>query len=454
MRILVVGAGKVGFSIAEKLVLEGHSVVVLDRNPETLARISDSIDVLCIEGNGANAAALTEAGADRADIVVAATQSDETNMLCCLLCKRMGTQYAIARIRDPEYTDSLQVLQREMDIDKTVNPEKATALEISRIMRYPYATDLEYFAKGRVEMVAFRAQEGDSVIGIPLCEISRKCKNIPNVLYAACERGENIFIPNGQFIIQPGDKVYVVAETITITAFFDYLGKETLKVRNVMLLGGGRISYYLAREIEPMGINVNLIEIDEEKAAALSVQLPEVNVILGDGTDVGLLKQENLNLMDVFVTLTGRDEENLMMGLMAQKMGVPKVIVKNNRLTYAGLLEGMGLDSSVSPKDITTANVLRYVRGRANVKGTKIERLYRLLNGKAEALEFISREGDSYIGIPLKNLRIREGSLVACIVRRGHVVVPFGHDVIEVGDYVLIITKETGITDLNEVIRK
>lgn len=453
MHILIVGAGKFGYSLAEKLVVEGHSVVMLDKNPDALRR-ADSIDVLCVEGNGANAAALREAGADRTDVVVAATQSDETNMLCCLLCKRMGTQYAIARIRDPEYADSLQILQHDLSIDKTVNPDRATALEISRIMRYPYATELEYFAKGRIEMVAFRAREGDCVTRIPLSEIGSRCKGIPNVLYAVCERGDSVMIPNGNFVIKPGDKVYVVAETITVKNFFDYLGRETLQVKNVMLLGGGRIAYYLARELEPMGISVNLIEINEERAETLSAQLPSANIILGDGTDIDLLRQESLDKMDVFVTLTGRDEENLILGMLALRFGTPKVIVKNSRINYADVLGETALEGCVSPKEITASNVLRYVRSRANVKGTKIHHLYRLLNGKAEALEFIARKGDSYIGIPLRMLRIRDGSLIACIVRNGCVIVPFGNDTIESGDAVLIITTENGITDLSEVIHR
>lgn len=454
MRILVVGDGKVGHTIAQHLAQEGHDVVIVDRNEEVLRRSEDTLDVMCVRGNGANAATLMEAGVDRADIIIATTEGDETNMLCCLIAKRLGAKFAIARIRDPEYNDSLSLLQREMGIDLAVNPERATALEISRLLRFPFTSNIEAFAKGRVEMVEFRAQESDAVVGIPLDQMSSKLRGIPQVLYAVVERDGEVIIPNSQFTIQPGDRVHVAADMVSITEYFRYLGRNTLKVRNVMLLGGGRISYYLAKMIVPMGVHVSMTEINEKKAQTLSEALPDVNVIYGDGTDQELLSQEGLQQMDAFVALCDRDEENLMTGLYAVRQGVPKVVVKNNRVAYADIISSMGLDSVVSPKEITCATILRYVRQRKNATGTRVERLYQLVGGKAEALEFIARVNDSYIGIPLKDLHMRPGTLVAVIVRKGRVIVPFGNDHIEAGDSVVIIACEGGINDLNEVIRK
>lgn len=454
MRILVVGDGKVGHTLAENLAREEHSVVIVDNDEEALHRSEDMLDVMCVRGNGANAQTLMEAGVDKADIIIAATTSDETNMVCCLIAKRLGAKYAIARIRDPEYNESLNLLQQELGIDMAINPERATALEISRLLRFPFASNIESFAKGRVELVEFRAQENDVVVGTPLRELSRKLHGLPQVLYAAVERDGSVTIPNGDFIILPGDRVHVAADMVTITAYFRFLGKNSLRIKHVMLLGGGRISYYLAKMIVPMGIRVSLIEINEKKALMLSENLPDVNVIHGDGTDQELLEQENLQQMDAFVTLGDREEENLMAGLFAVRQGVPKVIVKNNRVAYADIINAMGLDSAVSPRSITCANILRYVRARAGGRGTKVEKLYRLVDGKAEALEFIARAGDSYIGIPLKDLTIRKGTLVAVIVRKGKVIVPFGNDHIEAGDDVIIIACESGISDLNEVIRK
>ena len=454
MKILVVGDGKVGHTIAEYLAKENHDVTIVDRSDDALKRSEDTLDVLCVRGNGANASTLMNAGADKADIIIAATAGDEVNMLCCLMAKRLGAKYAIARIRDPEYNESLTLLRRELGIDLAVNPERATALEISRLLRFPFASNIETFAKGRVEMVEFRAQEGDKVVGVPLFDIAHRLRGIPQVLYAAVEREGEVIIPNGQFAIRPGDRVHVAADMVTITEYFRYLGKDSLRIKNVMLLGGGRISYYLAKMIVAMGIRVTLTEIDEKKAYALSEALPDVNVICGDGTDQELLEQEGISQMDAFVALCDRDEENLMTGLYAVRQGVPKVVVKNNRGAYADIISAMGLDSVVGPKSITCDYILRYVRQRENATGTRVERLYKLVNGKAEALEFIARPSDPYVGVALKDLKVRPGTLVAVIVRRGKVIVPFGNDHIEPGDSVVIISRQSGLSDLNEVIRK
>ncbi|MBR4082120.1 MAG: Trk system potassium transporter TrkA [Clostridia bacterium] len=454
MRIMVVGCGSVGHSLAEHLALEGHDVVILDTDDQVISRVEDELDVMCIRGNGANAQTLIDAGVDKTDIMIAATQSDETNMLAGLIARRLGAKWVIARIRDPEYNQSLTLLQRELGIDMVINPERATAMEISRLIRYPFASNIESFAKGRVEMVEFRAQETDEVVGLPLKNFPTRLRTLPRVLYAAVERDGELHIPNGDFIIRAGDRVHVAGDIVSISAFFRHLGRNMNKIRNVMLMGGSRISYYLAKLIAPVGVNVSLIEEKHDHAMYLSEILPDVNVIHGDGTDQSLLEQEGLTQMDAFVTLSDRDEENLMTGLYATKCGVKRVIVKNNRGVYTDLISAMGLDTIVSPKAITCSNILRYVRGRVNGQGTKVEKLYRIMGGKAEALEFIARSGDSYIGIPLKDLNIRKNTLVAVIVHKGKVIVPFGNDRIEAGDTVVIMACERGIRDLNEVISK
>ena len=454
MRILVVGDGKVGHTLAQELISEGHDVVIIDRNDEVVRKAEDMLDAMCIHGNGANAKTLLDAGVEKADIVVAATASDETNMLCCLVAKRLGAKYTIARIRDPEYNESLTLLQHELGIDMTINPERATALEISRLLRFPYASNIESFAKGHVELVEFRAQEGDVIVGRPLKELPAKLPSLPKVLYCAVERDGEVTIPTGDFVIHAGDKVHVAGEMVTITDYFRFMGRTAKRVKNVMLLGGGRISYYLAKLLSPAGIHVTMIEIDEEKAELLSAQLPHVDVIAGDGTDQELLEQENLGGMDAFVSLSDRDEENLMTGLYAQQQSLQKVIIKNNRLAYNGVINSLGLDSLVSPRIITCNALLRYVRARVNGGGTAVEKLYRLVDGKAEALEFIAREGDPYIGVPLKELTVSPGTLVAIILHRGKVIIPFGNDVIQAGDNVVIMSNRSGITDLKEVIRR
>lgn len=453
MRIMVVGAGKVGMTLAENLLREEHDVVIIDNDPKVIEHCED-MDVLCVEGSGADAQTLMKAAVEKTDILIAATASDEVNMLCSLIAKRLGAKYVIARIRDPQYNESLTLLQRELGIDMAINPERATALEISRLLRFPFASNIESFAKGHVEMVEFRAQDQDPFTDITLRDAGSKLKAMPRVLYAAVERDGQVTIPDGNFTIKTGDRVFVGGDMVTITDYFRYLGRNSLRVKNVMILGGGRISYYLAKMIFAMGIHVTLFEIDPVKAARLAELLPHVNVMLGDGTDQELLEHEGISSMDAFIALCDRDEENLMTGLYAAKRGVPKVIVKNNRVNYADIIGQLGLDCLVSPKSITCAIILRYVRARIGGHGTKVEKLFRLVDGKAEALEFVVRANDPYIGIPLKDLTMRKNTLVAVIVRKGRVIVPFGNDHIEAGDSVVIMANETGISDLNEVIHK
>ena len=454
MRIIVIGAGKVGITLADRLTAEEHDVTIVDRQEEVIDRCQDSMDVMVLKGNGANARTLVDAGVERADIVIATTASDETNMLSCLMAKRLGAKYTIARIRDPEYNESQMLLQQEMGIDVATNPERATALEISKLLRYPFAGSIESFARGQVEMVEFRVLPEDAVVGIPLKDIASRISNIPQVQYSIVERGNEAIIPSGDFSIREGDKVYITGNIVNITNYFRFLGRNSLKVRSAMVLGGGRITYYLCRMIIPLGIHMTIFENNPAKARDLSEQFPKADVILGDGTDQDLLEEQGLTQMDAYIALSNRDEENLMTSMYASRMGVPKVIAKNTRTTYGDILGQMGLDSIVSPQSITCSTILRYVRAREHSKGTQIERLYRLADGKAEAMEFIARKDDSYIGIPLKKLRIRSGNLVSLILHPGKVIIPFGDDRIEAGDHVVIISRESGIGDLNEVLSR
>ncbi|MBR6027810.1 MAG: Trk system potassium transporter TrkA [Clostridia bacterium] len=452
MRIMIVGVGKVGFTLAEHLTTEGHDVVVVDQSDAALRKCEDTLDVLCVSGNGAVAQTLQKGEIDHTDILIAATATDEINMLCCLIGKRLGAKYTIARIRDPQYNENLSLFEHELGIDLTINPERATAIEIGRLLRLPFASSVETFAHGLVEMVGFRAQIGDAFVGIPLKEVRNL--NLPQVLYAAVERDGQALIPNGDFVIEPSDHVFVISTPETISAFFRVLGKNTKPVKRAMILGGGRVSYYLARRITSGGTSVSLIEINPDKARRLKEDLSNVNVIQGDGTSQELLEQEGLRDMDAFICLSDRDEENLMTGLFAIKQGVKKVVVKNNHISYADIMNDLGLDNIVSPRQITSSTILRYVRAVINSHGTKIDKLYRILGGKAEAMEFEARPGASYIGIPLHALKKRPNTLVGMIVRKRKPIVPFGDDTIEAGDRVVILACESGISDLNEVISK
>ena len=453
MRIVVVGGGKLGFSLAESLINEGHNVTVVDRNESVLQKNMDTLDAMFIKGSGVSADTLREAEAQHADIVIAATMGDEINMLSCLTAKRLGAQYTIARIRDPEYLTSLPFLQKELSIDYVINPERATAREISRMLRFPFAGSVETFARGRVEMADFRASEGDPVVGVPLKEMYKKNSKLPQVLFCLVERDNEIFTPKGDFVIQPGDRVHVVSDVETITRFFTALGKGMATIRSVMIMGGSRIAYYLASMLLNMKIKVSIIEINPEKARMLSEMLPGATIIEGDGTDQELLDSEGLADTHAFILLSDRDEENLMAGFYATQLGVKKVIVKSSRDTYSAIMHDMGLESIISVRTVACNNILRTVRTRASRSFAAVERMYRLMDGRAEALEFIAQAGDPYIHVPLKDLNVSKDALIAVIVRAGQVHVPFGNDTIEAGDSVVVISQEAGISSLGEVFR-
>lgn len=446
------GDGKIGHNLAGSLVDEGHEIVIIDKDPAALEK-SESLDVMCIRGNGANISTLIEADAKHCDVVVATTDSDETNMVCCLVAKRLGAKFSIARIRDPEYSDSLYLIKKELLIDMAVNPERTTAQEISRLLRYPFASKVEIFARGRVEMVEFRAQEDDCVVGVPIMQLAQKLpKDFPRVLFCAVEREGEAYIPNGDFVIQPGDHVHVAADILTVMAFFRFMGKTAQRVHEVMIVGGSRIAYYLVKQILSLGMKVSLIEQEEGRARELAEEFPQANIILGDGTDQELLDAEGMQERDAFIALTERDEENLMASIYAQKCGVKKIVLKINRENYIGLVKGMGLDSIVSPKQLTSDTLLRYVRGRSNTKGATVERMYRILGNNIEALEFIAGKNAPYLEVPLKDLRLPKETLLAVIVRDRQVIIPFGNDFVKLGDTVIIITKRNGIKDLAEVL--
>ena len=453
MQIIIIGGGKLGISLAHHLVDEGHNVTMVDRSEAVVQKSIDTLDAMFIHGSGVSADTLKEADVQRTDIVIAATMSDEVNMLACLTAKRLGAQYTIARIRDPEYLNTLPFLQKELSIDYAINPERATAREISRMLRFPFAGGIETFARGRVEMVDFRAAEGDPVVGIPLREMYKRNRQLPQVLFCAVERGDEIIIPKGGFIIRAGDRVHVVSDVETITRFFAALGKGISTIRSVMVMGGSRIAFYLVSMLVRMKMKVSVVEVKKDKARRLADALPGATIIEGDGTDQELLESEGLADTGAFITLSDRDEENLMAGFYAAQRGVKKVIVKSSRDTYSAIMHNMGLDSIISTKSVACNDILRVVRSRSSRANAAVQRMYRLMDGQAEALEFIAQSGDKYIHVPLKDLQIIPDALIAVIVRDGQVKVPFGNDTIEVGDYVVVISRKAGLSSLGQVFR-
>lgn len=450
MKILIAGCGKVGLTLAQHLSAENHDVTIVDTRDAALKRASDTLDVMCLKGSATSMPVLRQAQADRSDVVIAATGSDEINMLCCHCAKRLGVKYAAARVRNAEYSADMEGLKTELGINLVINPEHAAAVEISRLIRLPSAANIETFRRGEVELVGFPTQEGDFLNGQPLSQLAPVLRPL-SILFCAVERGEEFFIPGGNFVIQKGDTVYVMGEPAGISQFFRRLGRDVQKIRSVFIVGGGRIAYYLIRQLKGFGLKVKLVEKDEARCRQIAEQFPQALVICGDGTDPELLSAEHLSGSDAFVALTDRDEENLIISLYAMQSGVSKVVAKSNREDYFGIARSAGLASLVSPK-LTTANlILRTVRGMQNKKGSVMTALHRIAGGKAEAAEFLVNRTTRHLGVPLKDLKLKKGVLAAMIYRKGKIIIPEGSTALEEGDSVIIISSNAGIIDVNDI---
>ena len=452
MKIIIVGDGKVGFTLAEQLSRENHDITIIDTDEQVLRHAADVLDVLCIRGNGAAITPLKEAGVESADIVIAATSEDEVNMVCCLTAKRLGAAYTIARVRNTDYASDYNAMKKELGIDMIINPELATAIEISRLLRFPNAANIDTFCRGRVELMGFRIQEGDFLCGKPLSEQSNRLKNLP-ILFCAAERGEEVYIPNGGFIPMPNDNLYVIGEPVGLSQFFRLLGRYIPKIKTVFIIGGGKITRYLSTLLSKMSMHVTIVENKMARCQELSEQLPNATIIYGDGTDQELLESENLGSSDAFVALTDRDEDNLITALYARHLGVPKVVPKANRQNYTGIAQSVGLDSVISPKYITAEQILQVVRGMENSKGSVMKTLYRIASNKAEAMEFVINETTEHLGIPLKDLPLKNGILVALIVHQNRITIPEGSSVMRQGDTVIVVSRDHTILDINDIFR-
>ena len=450
LKIIIVGDGKVGFTLAQHLSRENHDVTIIDTRDDALRRANDPLDVMCVKGNGASITTLRESGADTADVLIAATNADEVNMVCCLTAKRLGTKYTIARVRDMEYTAELSSLKREMGIDMIINPENATAVEISRLLRFPSAANIDTFYRGRVELIGFRVQADDFICSQPLSALPGKVKALP-LLFCAAEREGQVIIPDGSFVPQADDKLYLIGQPVGMSQFFKLLGRYVPKIKDVFLVGGGRISRYLADILENMGIHVKVVELSEQRCLAFSEAQPRAMVICGDGTDQELLESENIAAADAFVALTDRDEDNLIISLYAMQQKVPKVVAKCNRQNYTGIVRHLGLESVISPKFFTANQILQIVRGRQNTKGSVMNTLYKIGDSGAEAAEFVVNQTTRHLGIPLKDLHLKKGILVAVIIHQGRTVIPEGSSTIQLGDTVIIISSGHGIQDINDI---
>ena len=450
MNIIIVGCGKVGYTLAEQLSNEDHNLVVIDEKPERVSRITDSMDAMGVVGNGISHSTLLEAGISSADLLVAVTGDDEKNLLCCVIAKKTGHCQTIARVRNPLYNNETDFLKKEFDLAMIINPEQAAAHEIARVFQFPSAIRVDSFAKGHVEMLHFKIGKDSPLIGQKLYTLQQTFRS--NVLVCTAIRGEEVIIPNGQFEFMEGDVVAIAAQRRSAIEFFHKIGIMKNRVKNAILAGGGKISYYLAKSLLQSGIAVTIIESDRDRCEHLAEILPEATVICGDATDQTLLSEEGLENAQGFAALTGLDEENILLSLYANDVSNAKTVTKINRISFNSVINELNLGSIIYPRVITADYILKHVRSTSNSMNSNVEKLYKLANGKAEALEFIIKEDSVVADIPLQDLRLRKNTLVCCIYRQGKVIIPSGQDSMKAGDSVLVVISGYRVSDIKEIL--
>ena len=451
MKIIIIGNGKVGYTLARQLSGEDHELVLIDRSADALQNADSTLDILCLEGSGASINVLREAEVQSTDLVIAVTGSDELNIVCCLIAKKLGARRTVARIRAPEYYREANLLKREVGLNMIINPEYAAAQEISRLLRVPSAFSVETFARGLVEMIGFPILESDGLAGLSLFAYNKKHPN--GVLMCAAIRGGEVYVPNGRFVPEVGDKAYMIGSQRAIAEFFHSIGRDSGRIRQITILGGSRIATYLTWAVEKAGIKVRIVEQSPEKCLTLADKLPSALIIRGDGTDSAVIEAESLLDTAAFIALTNRDEENLLMAMTAQRSGVKKVIAKMNRPNYMEMMRESGVDSIISPKDITANQISAYVRAMARSQGSAVENLYKLLGGAIEAVEFTATAATKFLDTPLKDLRLKPGMLVAAVAREGKTIVPDGSTSIRAGDRVIVMAKSLFLQDLDDILQ-
>ena len=451
LNIIIVGCGKVGMTLIEQLSKEGHDITIIDKNAAKVQEMSNLYDIMGLVGNGARYSVQMEAGIENADLIIAVTASDELNLLCCTVAKQVGDCAAIARVRTPDYSKEAGYLREKLGLTMIIDPELETSLETARILYLPTALEVNSFAHGQAEIVKFKIPEGNLLDGMTIATLGKSITN--DILICAIEREGEVYIPGGNFQMAKDDIVSFVAPRRHIRSFLKKIGFKTKQVKDAMIVGGGKASYYLAKQLIAMGIDVKIIEQNKERCEELSILLPEAIIINGDGTDEEVLREEGIEYAQAFIPLTGIDEENIMLTLHAKQVSNAKLITKINRSTFKNVISKLDLGSVIYPRYITSEAIIAYVRAKKNSTNSNIETLYHMFDNRAEAIEFRVDEPSSVTGIPLKDLMLKNDLLVSFIYRNGKVQIPSGLDTIEVGDSVMIVTTHTGLDNIQDIIR-
>jgi len=449
MYIVVVGLGKVGQLLTQYLSKEGHDVVV-DHNRQKVEDIVNQYDVLGICGNGANNDILIEAGVEKADAVISVTTSDELNILSGLICKRLGARYTIARVRNPDYSRQKDFLRNDLGFSMIINPEAEAANEIRRMITFSSAMKVDTFAKGKVELIELKIFEGIQLVHLKLSDLLSVTRS--SVLICAVKRGQEVIIPNGDFVIEQNDHLYVTGSHKDLARFCLDVGFLSKKIKNVVIIGGSKIAFYLIRQLSVLGIKTKIIEHNHQRCVELSQKIPYTTIIEADGSNHDILLEEGIQKSDALVSLTGLDEENIILALLGKQLGVKKSIAKVNRMSLGHMLDKMDIDNIVDPKSIIASQIIGYLRAKDNNdESTSVQTLYKIVNDEVEALEFVVNEKTRYIHKPLKNIHIKNHILIAGILRNNEMIVPKGDDTLEIGDRVIIVTIDSLIKKLNDI---
>lgn len=450
MNIIIVGCGRVGQTLAEKLNGDGNDVTVIDSSQEKIKRITNRLDVMGFVGNGATHSVQREAGIKDADLFIAVTNSDELNLLCCLIAKKEGNCQTIARVKNPDYSQETSFLKEELGLAMVINPEYAAAEEIARVLRFPSAITIEPFAKGRVELIKFRMPKDSMLIGMSVRDAAAKFKF--SVLICTIERGEETYIANGDFIFGEKDVVSIVASPKQVNEFFRKINYKEQSVKDALIVGGGGLTHYLCEILDRSGIALKIIEKDRKVCEELASKWQRATVIHGNTAEREILQEHGIEQAGSFVALSALDEENILLSLFAKEAGAKKIVTKINRIDYDNVISRLDLDTVICPKNITSDLIVRHVRAMQNAQGSNVERLYNIIQGQVEAAEFIVKEGSPIAGKPLKDLHFKKNVLVAAILRKKTVILPRGDDTIETGDSVVVVTKEVGLQDVADVL--
>ncbi len=450
MKIVIIGLGTIGKTVLRILSAENHTVTIIDEDKDKVEELIAKYDVFGVVGNGACRDIQREAKMRDADLAISLTNSDELNIFTCLVAKKLGVKNTVARVRNPAYRKQIMDMKDQLGISMIVNPEQETAAEIFNLISLPSVEQVENFAKGKV-LLAEAIVDGDcALLGETLISIGKKFTS--KFLICAVERGGEVIIPSGNFVIGRGDRIHFTSDASSLGDFLTEINLIKSPLKKIMIVGGGRTGFYLAEELSRKKYKVKLIENNKDIAEDLADRLPKVTVIEGNGTRHALLIEEGIEAMDAFVALTDIDEENMVVSMFANKKSVKKTITLIKSPELSNMLGELGIENNVSPCDIVANRIISYVRALENKRGSNVLTLYRLVNDRVEALEFLAKKNEKFYGKPLKDLKIKDNCLIAAIIRESEIIIPDGNSQILLGDNVIVVTTHKNFDDLNDII--